>query len=133
MPDVRLKDYIVLRWNYIYNLDGIFYAVNYYDDDTIYTSDSSYSGQTFNYGSTYRELYYEADLMYNKKDAPVSKLYGEATIGIETTQNYDSLFISVTYYHIMNTATAMEGIQQTNYGYDVNTTEIEKIDVTYQF
>lgn len=133
LPDVRLKDYIVLRWNYIYNLDGIFYAVNYYDDDTIYTSDSSYSGQTFNYGSTYRELYYEADLMYNKKDAPVSKLYGEATIGIETTQNYDSLFISVTYYHIMNTATAMEGIQQNNYGYDVNTTEIEKIDVTYQF
>ena len=76
---------------------------------------------------------YEADLMYNMKDASVSKLYGEATIGIETTQNYDSLFISVTYYYIMNIATAMEGIQQNNYGYDVNTTEIEKIDVTYQF
>lgn len=78
-------------------------------------------------------MYYEADLMYNKKDAPVSKLFGEATIGIETTKNYDSLFTSVTYYHIMNTATAIKGFQQNNYGYDVNTTEIEKIDVTYQF
>lgn len=133
LPEVRLKDYIVLQWNYIYNLNGTFYSVNYYDDDTIYTSDSSYSGQIFNYGSTYRELYYEADLMYNKKDEPVSKLYGEAKIGIETSQNYSSLFVSVTYYHILNTATAMEGIQQNNYGYYVNTSEIEKIAVTYEF
>ena len=133
LPEVRLKDYIVLQWNYIYNLNGTFYSVNYYDDDTIYTSDSSYSGQIFNYGSTYIELYYEADLMYNKKDEPVSKLYGEAKIGIETSQNYSSLFVGVTYYHILNTATAMEGIQQNNYGYYVNTSKIEKIAVTYEF
>ena len=60
-------------------------------------------------------------------------MYGEAAIGIETTQSYDSLFVGVTYYHATNLATVMQGIQQNEYGYYVNTSEIEKVSATYEF
>ena len=133
LPDVRLTDFIVVQWNYIYNLNGTLYSVNYYDNDEIYTFDESYEGQILYYGSPYRELYYTADLRYDTNSETVSKLYGEAAIGIETTQNYDSLFVGVTYYHVLNLATVMQGIQQNEYGYYVNTSEIEKVSATYEF
>ena len=133
LPDERLTDYIVVQWNYIYNLNGTLYSVNYYDNDIIYTFDESYDGRILYYGSPYIELYYTADLRYDTNSETVSKLYGEAAIGIETTQNYDSLFVGVTYYHVLNLATVMQGIQQNEYGYYVNTSEIEKVSATYEF
>jgi len=60
-------------------------------------------------------------------------LYVEVAIVIETTQSYDSLFDGVTYYHVLNLVTVMQGIQQNEYGYYVNTTEIEKVSATYEF
>ena len=85
------------------------------------------------YQPTYRQLYYTADLRYDANSETVSKLYGEAAIGIETTQSYDSLFVGETYYHATNLATVMQGIQQNEYGYYVNTSEIEKVSATYEF
>ena len=101
IPIERMKDYIIMRWSYVYALNGTNYIVNYYNDTETIKTDTYV---TQNYVSLGRELYYSIELYELGNLQTPTSLHGNATIELVSSNNNATTFeLIVEYHHITNT------------------------------
>ena len=133
IPSERLQDFIIMKWSTIYQLNGVMYAVDYYNDGQIYVTHSS---SEFTYSETsnpLNQMYWVANLIYRtpQNEFP-SLLYGQAEIELISPVNATNLLIQIQYHHVTNTAIGMAGVYINENGdYVTNAYQIESIHKIY--
>ena len=129
IPTERMQDYIVMRWSTVYQLNDQRYSVDYYNND-IETLRLSSTDFTYNVSSVgMNQIYWRTLLKYKtpENETPTS-LYGEAHIGVTSTNSAASLMVTVSYHHTTSMAVGEKGVYMNESGiYTTDATQVETL------
>ena len=111
IPEQRYNDYIIMSWNAIYQLNGKFYTVSYYNNNQEILINNYYSENHYKTSIGINQLYWEVNMLWFDDDnKPPYALYGEAEVCLTAPFTVSDLYVKIEYHHITNTASAMNGV-----------------------